>query len=137
MTIKMSEETRHILQRISSSLEEVTFWLRFQGLARLRETLTSELDTDAKRVAFELTDGEHSRREIAISTGVSDDNVQHWWERWYQLGLVTTSDRFKGRPKRIISLEDVGIRVPKPKRGAPEKIEPSSRPREEHGDHER
>jgi transposase-like protein len=109
----MSEDTERILARMVNCLDEVVFWLRFQGKPKLREVLLTELNTDAKCIAYEMTDGEHSRRDVARAANVSDDNVQRWWKNWYRRGIVIESEHFRGRPKRIISLEELDIQVPR------------------------
>ena len=95
-------------------LEETVMWLRFMNLPKLREVLLKELDTDAKRRAYDMTDGGKSRREIAQAVGTSDDNVQNWWERWYELAIVKPSKAYAGRPERIVKLEDLGISLKAP-----------------------
>jgi predicted ArsR family transcriptional regulator len=101
------------LKDIADRLDELVAWQRFESLPKLREVLLKELDSDVKKLAYEMTDGEKSRRDIASTLGISDDNVQKWWQRWYELAIVRPSKSFKGRPQHIVSLEDVGIKLPK------------------------
>ena len=63
------------LRDVQSSLKDVGKWVRFQNAPRLRDVLLKELDTPQKKVGFELTDGEHSRRDIAKEIGIDDDTV--------------------------------------------------------------
>jgi hypothetical protein len=44
--------------------------------------------------------------------------VVGWWPKWFRLGLVTESETRTGRMMKIISLEDVGLRVPKKRAGS-------------------
>jgi len=111
----MAEIQTKVSEKTLKCLEEIAFWLRFQGKPKLKEVLEAELTTDPKLVVYEMTDGLRSRREVAKIAKTSHFNVQHWWKRWYQLGLLTESEKFKGRPKRVISLNEVGIRVPSSK----------------------
>jgi len=106
-----SKETT--LKDVSERLDELIAWQRFESLPKLRTVLVKELDSDAKKVDYEMTDGEKSRRDIALALGISDDNIQRWWEKWYELAVVRPSEKFKGRPQHIVSLEDVGIKFPK------------------------
>jgi hypothetical protein len=104
-------------------LDELLAWQRFESTPRLRTVLLKELDSDVKKLAYEMTDGENSRRDIASAVRTSDDNIQKWWEKWYELAIVRPSKR-KGRPQHITSLEDLGIKVPKatsPKKEGEEK----------------
>jgi hypothetical protein len=118
------------LRSLEGSIAEMAKWVRFQSAARLREALLKELDTPQKKVAFELTDGEHSRRDIAKEIGIDDDRtVRTWWDRWFQLAVVAESENWKGRPQKIVSLSEIGIEVPslKPK-PAPQPPEPPIAP---------
>lgn len=122
------------LKDVADRLDELIAWKRFENLPKLRTTLLSELDSDVKKLAYEMTDGDGSRRDIASALGISDDNVQNWWEKWYELAIVRPSN-VKGRPQHIVSLEDVGIKVPRmppaKKEATPKPSEPSQTDSEE------
>jgi hypothetical protein len=107
----VSKETT--LKDVADRLDELIAWQRFESLPRLRTILSKELDSETKKLAYEMTNGEKSRRDIATALGVSDDNVQNWWGKWYELAIVKPSKEFKGRPQHIVSLEEVGIKIPK------------------------
>jgi hypothetical protein len=34
------------------------------------------------------------------------------WNKWYDLGILEPSQKRKGRPQKIYSLDDVGIEIP-------------------------
>src|SRR6267143_4758618 len=101
------------LRDAQNSLNEVGKWVRFQNAPRIRDVLLKELDTPQKKVAFELSDGEHSRRDIAKELGLDDDTVRTWWDKWFQLAVVKESEKRKGRPQKIVSLGEIGIEVPR------------------------
>ena len=101
------------LKDVTERLDELIAWQRFESLPKLRAVLLKELDSDTKKLAYEMTDGEKSRRDIASALGVSDDNIQTWWQRWYELAVVRPSKKFKGRPQHVVSLENAGIKLPK------------------------
>ena len=103
------------LRGVQSGLKEVGKWVRFQNVPRLRDIVVKELDTAQKKMAFELTDGQHSRRDIGKELGISDEAVRSWWDKWFQLAIVSESETRKGRPEKIVSLGELGIEVPKPK----------------------
>ena len=108
------------LKAVQDTLKEVGKWVRFQNVPRLRDLLVKELDSPQKKMAFELTDGEHSRRDIAKELEISDDTVRSWWDKWFQLAIVGESETRKGRPEKIVSLGEIGIEVPKLKVKQPE-----------------
>jgi DNA-binding PadR family transcriptional regulator len=51
-----------------------------------------------------------------VASGAPRDTIYGWWQKWSRLGLVTESESRKGRMLKIVSLEDVGIKVPKKSR---------------------
>ncbi len=117
------------LKSLGEGIDEVAKWVRFQNAPRLRDLLLKELDTPQKKVAFELTDGEHSRRDIANEIEIDDSTVRDWWDRWYQLAVVEESEKWKGRPQKIVSLGKLGIEVPKLKpKPTPQPPQPPAAP---------
>lgn len=111
------------LELIQVTLQDILKWSRFQNLPRLRQIFEQQLDTQEKKLAFENTDGGKGYREVAENSGVPAPTVQSWWNRWYTLGILEPSGTRKGRLKKICSLSDVGIEVPKMPSS---KIEPGS-----------
>ena len=84
---------------------------------KVRQILEKELDTNEKRQVYELTDGTRSRREIAKITGISDDTIQGWWDRWVSKGLLRKDPR-TGRPHKVLCLQELSIKI---KRRSPKK----------------
>lgn len=103
------------LGAMHETLRELLKWLRFENLPRLKEVLEAELEDPRKKLAYEATDGTRALREIQEASGVPARTVLDWWRRWYNLGIVEESGVRKGRMGRIVSLEDVGIGLPKEK----------------------
>lgn len=97
------------MKRISSSAR----WTRFANVAKLREVLEVELDSNEKKLAFENSDGVNGLKELFAISGAPQDTIYGWWQKWFRLGLVTESETRKGRMTKIVSLDDVGIKVPK------------------------
>lgn len=94
-------------------LREILRWSRFENFPKLRKILLDTLETDVEKRVYESTDGERSRYDVAKEIGIPDSTVRHWWERWYNLGILEPSGKRKGRPQKIVALEDMGIEVPK------------------------
>lgn len=112
----MSEELK-TLQSIESKLDQLLKWTRFAGMQQLRTILTQNLTTDAESLIYELSDGEHTTREIARLAGVgSNATVVNYWRKWSKLGIVEPSQHRQGRFQKICSLEEVGLTVPPPTR---------------------
>jgi transposase len=94
-------------------LREILKWSRFENFPKLRKIIMDNLKTDQEKLVYELTNGENGRPDIAEQTGIPDSTVRNWWEKWYNLGILEPSGKRKGRPQKIIALEDMGIEVPK------------------------
>jgi len=110
---ELSKEDEKRLESIDKTLREILKWTRFANISKLKEILEAELDTDEKKLAYENTDGTNGLKEIEAASGAPQQTVYNWWQKWFRLGLVTESEERKGRMMKIVSLEDVGIKVPK------------------------
>jgi hypothetical protein len=96
-----------------SLLKEILKWLKFAGMKEVKAVLTSELDSDQKKLVYQLSDGTKTNAEINKISGVSTGSISGYWKKWLKLGLgetkaVTGGDRFV----RAFDLEDFGITVP-------------------------
>jgi hypothetical protein len=107
------EEVSKKLDMLNSTLKEILKWSRFQNLPKLKEVLEKELDDQSKKLVFENTDGQKSMRQVSVESAVPVPTIQGWWNRWYNLGILEPSETWRGRLKRICSLRDVGIEMPK------------------------
>ncbi len=103
-------------------LKEILKWIKFSGMKQAKTTLEEVLDTDQKRLAYQLSDLTRTTREVAGLAGFgSKTTVADMWKAWYRLGLGETitvqggGDRFK----RSFNLADFGIPVPKSKISEP------------------
>jgi hypothetical protein len=112
----MSEEQ---FARIICLLEELLKWSKLQGLEKAQNALTTLLKSDAEKLAYEQSDGKTSR-EVATIVGVSHGTIANYWKKWARYGIVTElSSKGGTRYRRIFSLQDFGIEVPKPVEQAP------------------
>ncbi len=99
-------------------LRKQTKWLKFIAFPTLKEKLMAFLDDSKKRRVYNLSDGERSTSEIANLVGVSGMTVSNYWRAWFKEGLVEPSDSFKGRMKRLVDLETIGLGVDRVERGS-------------------
>jgi len=98
--------------KIVELLEEVLKWQRLQGMKILREILPQLLDTEEKRIVYEMTDGKNNQSKIANEAKVATGTVSNWWNIWYSYGILTKEEEKRnGRYKKIISLKDLGIPI--------------------------
>jgi len=103
-------------ETLLEKLDELIFWTKLSVMPTIRKTVVDYLRSDIDKLVYELSDGERSTREIAqiISRGgreISHVTVARMWSKWSILNLVMPAQR-KGRYKRLISLESLGIEVP-------------------------
>ena len=95
-------------------LTEILKWTKFAGMRGVREVLTSVLDTDQKKIAYQLSDGSRGMVEIGKAVGISSTStMSRYWSSWSKLALgdyvsVKGGDRFK----RAFDLEELGFEVP-------------------------
>jgi len=97
-----------------SLLKEQLKWSRLTAMQAVKDTLVSALDTDQKKIVYNLSDGLRSTREIAGIAVVNEKTVRNHWSSWNKVGIVEplkagTGERFK----KSFHLEDFGIEIPK------------------------
>lgn len=114
---ELPKEFQQKIDSIESTLREILKWIRFANISRLKETLEKELDTDEKKLAYENSDGVNGLKEVSVESGAPLKTVANWWTKWFRLGLVAESETRKGRMMKVISLDDVGIKIPKKTEG--------------------
>ena len=103
----MTEQNRTI-----ELLEEILLWTKYDFL-EMKQLMIDELDTDEKRIAYQLSDGENSTAQIASVIPVSQMTISNWWRNWLELGIVKQTEKYGGRRrKRLISLAEMGIPYP-------------------------
>jgi hypothetical protein len=93
-------------------LKEILRWVKI-GAIPLREILLQELKTDQDRLVYEFSDGENSTRDVEKETGLDHVTVARLWKRWADVGIVEPSEKYQGRYRRVCSLRDLAIRIPK------------------------
>lgn len=103
-------------EELKELIRELIQWQRFSSWDNLKEVLTDVLDAskdvkqDAKKLAYEMSDGSNSKTEIAKSIPYTRHAVGNWHDEWEGLGLVREND--EGNAEHLISLEKLGIDVP-------------------------
>jgi len=103
-------------------LREILKWIKFEGMQRVKGVLTDVLQKDIERIIYQFSDGRGSS-DIAKLAGVSHQTVVNYWKRWSTLGIVE-AERARGgtRYRRVFSLEDFGIEVPRPREERQEEV---------------
>jgi hypothetical protein len=98
-------------------LEEMLQWLKFTGIQQAKEVVDDALsfeDNEEKerdsRIAYELTDGDHSQRDIGERISYSRVTVGNWQDKWSKLGIIRKNE--DGHYEHLISLEELGLECP-------------------------
>lgn len=105
----MSEQK---LDEILVVLKELLKWNKFQGVQTLKEIIRQLLETDEEKMIYEQSNGHKSARDVAKLVGISKTTVTNYWKKWSKVGIVIDSEKYPGRMKRIVSLDEVGIEIP-------------------------
>lgn len=98
-------------------MEEMLKWLKFMGLQEAKTVIENavshedEKTEQEQRIVYELTDGEHSSRDITERISHSKYWVTTRQNRWAKLGILE-----KPKPnssyQHIVSLEEAGLECP-------------------------
>lgn len=99
--------------RMIELLEELVKWTKVTSMPHVKKLLEEILTSPEERVAYESSDGKSSQ-EIAKLANISYPTVTVWWKKWTKAGLAESiSARGGQRAKRLFSLIDFGIEIPK------------------------
>lgn len=97
-------------------LEEMTRWLKILGIQEVRPIFGElfDFDEEAKarsgKIAYELTDGKNSQRDIEEHIDFSYQWVSSRQNEWAQHGLVE-KESVNSPYRKIVSLTEIGIEV--------------------------
>lgn len=100
-------------------LREQTKWLRLLGLQALRPLLVEVLSSDKHKLAYELSDGTRTVRDIGKLAGMGPGTVSILWREWMAVGICTESRLRAGRAQHVTPLSRLGIAVPGLPKGTP------------------
>ena len=95
-------------------LIEILKWTKFAGMEKVRKAIDDSMKTDLKKLVYELSDG-RSSPDIAQETGVDESTIRDYWKTWISLGLVEIHPDYKKRCRKLFSLNEFGIEIPKAK----------------------
>jgi hypothetical protein len=108
-----------MMSKSEDHLREIQRWVKIIGVQEAKSVLTDILSDehddkqDNLRRAFHLTDGSHTRAEIAKRTSYSGGWVSGRHGEWHDLGLIEKIDTEDGGSYRhVITLKEAGIEVP-------------------------
>ena len=97
-------------------------------MREVKEILQNILDTDQKKLIYQMSDGSKGIIEITKTLNASPNTVDKCWKNWTMQNLgETVSVKGGKRFKRAFDLGEIGIEIPEAKREQiiEEKQEPS------------
>lgn len=98
------------LENLTNMFAEFLTIYKFVNKKKIADMLKSELENQQKVDIYQLSDGEHSTRDIAsqVTPKCGHNTVARCWKQWALQGLVVPTER-KGRFKAAFNLEEYGI----------------------------
>lgn len=100
-----------VLLQIASYLQELVNLTRVMSYPTIKEILETALDTDQKRLVYDLLDGDKKMVTIQQLSGVNISNISQWGQEWEKIGIVEPGTR-KGRRRKCFELSMFGLSAP-------------------------
>jgi transposase-like protein len=94
---------------LREEIRELRVWLKLANWETVRARFVRLLDDEKKRAVYQATDGQASTREIGSLVGIDQKTVSNWWRQWAEEGLVEPGPLRNDRPRKVISLDDLGL----------------------------
>jgi len=102
------------LIEISGYLKEISVILRIINFPLLKNTFETILDSEDKKLVYQLFDGNLSVKEIEKLSGVNVRYISEWGQKWEDLGLLEQSTiAIKGRRRKTFDLTKLNISIQK------------------------
>jgi len=93
-------------------LKEILKWIKVTSFKDVKQILDSTLETDAKKIIYQLSDGDNGQAEIVKKAKASPNSVSKYWQEWEKIGLGESKPIGKGvRFVRSFDLTSFGIDV--------------------------
>lgn len=102
-------------EKIVELLEELIFWLKESTFPEIKGRLEKTLNSPKEKIAYNLSDGEKTTREIGKIVETANKTISTWWKSWIAEGIAEPIPARGGgnRAKKKFELEKFGIEVPK------------------------
>lgn len=91
-------------------LKEILKWIKVTSFNQVKDVLNSILDTDSKKMIYQLSDGKLTSTEIIKKAKASSASITKYWNQWPKLGLGESISAEGGkRFKRSFDLADFNL----------------------------
>lgn len=99
--------------RIVELLEALVNWTKVTSFPHVKNLLLEVLTSPEEKIAYHVSDGEKTSRDVADLAKVSQPTISKWWKVWIKLGIAKPVQVRRGdRAKSIFPLDEFGIQVP-------------------------
>lgn len=68
-------------------LKEILKWIKVTSFNQVKDVLNSILDTDSKKLIYQLSDGKLTSTEIIKKAKASPNSVSKYWQEWEKAGI--------------------------------------------------
>ena len=94
-------------------LKEILKWIKVTSFNQVKDILNSILDTDSKKLIYQLSDGKLTSTEIIKKAKASSTTITKYWKEWEKSGIGESKSAQGGiRFVRSFDLTSFGIVVP-------------------------
>ncbi len=100
--------------RMIELLAELVKWTKVTSIPKVKDLLEELVKSPEEKIAYALSDGKRTTRDIAVSAKVGKDAISKWWRKWTRAGIAEPISVSGGgnRARSLFSLEDFGIESP-------------------------
>lgn len=109
--------------RLVELMEELVAWTKFAHQEMLIAVWRKVLADEKHLVAYELTDGTRTQRDVADASGLSQPTISALWQKWRRTGLARELPG--GKVRHLARPSDFGV-VVTPKRAQQSGQKPDS-----------
>lgn len=93
-------------------LGEILKWIKVTSFNEVKDVLNSILDTNSKKLIYQLSDGKITSTEIITKAKVSSATITKYWQEWEKAGIGDSKSVRGGiRFIRSFDLSSFGINV--------------------------
>lgn len=105
-----NEEPEITLSDIHNDLTELIKWTKVSSYEHVKKFLESVLDSDTKKIVYQLSNGEIGREEAVKQAKSSSASISKYWNKWPKLGIGESVSAQGGkRFKRSFDLDDFDL----------------------------
>jgi hypothetical protein len=99
-----------VLEEIATSLQELVKLTRVMSYPSVKQMLETVLDTEQKRMVYDLLDGNRKMVDIQRLSGINVSYISQWGQEWEKIGIVEAGAR-KGRRRKCFDMSMFGVSV--------------------------